>query len=565
MWRRLESLRERTDEWLAPWDETGILRELVTGTRHPGGSLEFLGLLGLIHLLTVSGIHLYALARLCDWAMKRFAVWNEWLPLAWVKLVSHLGTILVWLTAWGLAGARAGMLRPWLVIGSRSAAARAGLRMREWAPLALALAMDTAVGAWRGDLGTSGRWIYALACAGGLMARRSPWAALGSWLLVALLQAWRTGTIALATPLLSAITVPIFAGMIYPALLVACALQGCGLATPALAIAQVCGTATSALTSLLTGAVMQGELLWIVDRLVLAGGLLAGSAALFATPKQRIALLAAMIGIRLGCISVASALSPEATPLAMQVEQLDVGQGDAALVTNQPTWASELRFGMIDSGSERALSDRAWLELLSRRGARRLDWIALTHLDEDHSGGVKRLGRLVPIGCVATAREQIESPRGQRYKQELEHLGIRLTDWSGECVPFPRLAPPHGSGDSKANAYMGAVLIPLEGRGFYLSAGDADAQDEPRIGAWATRLASELPWQAVRILKISHHGSKTSSNPRFIETVRPTEAWISVGAGNTYGHPAVSVIEELRRMNIPVRRTDEEGSLKPRL
>ena len=191
----------------------------------------------------------------------------------------------------------------------------------------------------------------------------------------------------------------------------------------------------------------------------------------------------------------------------------------------------------------------------------RIDWVALTHLDEDHSGGVKRLGRLIPIGCVATAREEIESERGQKYLRDLESLGIRVTDWSGDCVPYPALAPKGGNTHGKANDHMGAVFVPLEGGGFYLSAGDADASAEPRIGAWAAQQLQAHTTVGPRILKISHHGSKTSSNPRFIEQVRPTETWISVGVGNRYGHPSPEVISELERMKLPIRRTDMNGVL----
>lgn len=562
-----ELMRERTDQWIAPWDETGILRELVTGTRHPGGTLELLGTLGFIHLLMASGIHLYALAKIWGWMIKQWAIRADWLPLGWARRARALGEYALWLAAWGLAGARPGMLRPWLVICLRSGAGRLGLRWRRLAPLLVALGLDAAVGAWRGNLASPGRWVYALACAGGLLARSSPGMALGSWVLAAAPLAWRSGTLALATPIVSAITIPVFAGALYPLLLLSAALKTCGLAVLASAVTQACGALASWLAHALAAAVMRGELLWILSRPSLAAGVILAAATLGARRRLRFAALALIIAgrlawaLHLGLYPVASALALDHLPEAASVEQLDIGQGDAALVTSPAGAGDEPRFGMIDSGSEHSLSDRDWIELLSRRGARKIDWIALTHLDEDHSGGVKRLGRLVPIGCVATARELIESPRGSLYKQALERLGIRLTDWSGNCVPYPALAPPSGGEPGKANAFMGAVFVPLRAGGFYLSAGDADAQDEPRIGAWARALASRLPESVPRILKISHHGSKTSSNPRFIEEVRPTEAWISVGAGNHYGHPSAVVLEELRQLAIPVRRTDQEGGI----
>jgi competence protein ComEC len=107
---------------------------------------------------------------------------------------------------------------------------------------------------------------------------------------------------------------------------------------------------------------------------------------------------------------------------------------------------------------------------------------------------------------------------------------------------------------------MSAFFVPLQTGGFYLSAGDATAQDEIRIGTWAA-LQARTALVGPRILKISHHGSKTSSNPQFLKLIAPTETWISVGVGNTYGHPSAVVLDRIARTGIPVHRSDEEGAM----
>jgi hypothetical protein len=182
-----------------------------------------------------------------------------------------------------------------------------------------------------------------------------------------------------------------------------------------------------------------------------------------------------------------------------------------------------------------------------------------------------------------------------------------VADWDEGCVPYPVLGPgdrepePRQENRSKAgknrskvskkrgkanakvpnaanapNAMMSAIFVPLQGGGFYLSAGDADSRAEPRIGRWAALRVNELKVTspapnhgpldftiAPRILKISHHGSRTSSDPDFLKAIQPTEAWISSGAGNRYGHPSAVVLARLARFGVPVRRTDEEGALQP--
>ena len=121
-------------------------------------------------------------------------------------------TAWAWLVAWLLSGRRAGMLRPWAVVCLRIGARRLGLRWRPLAPLGLSLALDLAVAIIRHNtLNDPGRWTYALACGGALIARSAPGAAIGAWILAALLQAARDGVVALATPALSLITIPLVA------------------------------------------------------------------------------------------------------------------------------------------------------------------------------------------------------------------------------------------------------------------------------------------------------------------------------------------------------------------
>lgn len=575
----IESARERADAWIAPRDHSGVLRELLTGTRPSGGALTLLSLLGFVHLLAAAGIHLYALAGLIHWLLKRVAISWESLPLPWAKRAAATITLAVWLYAWLMGGGRPGMLRPWIVVCLRMGARRLGLRWRRLAPLGLALVVDLAVAIARGELGGAsghGRWVYALACGGGLLARSAPWAAVGSWILAAWLEAAHGGTVALATPILSAVTVPLYAGVLYPLLLLAWSLKCAGFTALGELLGSWCGGISETAVRALTGLAMQDGALWSVGKFALVAGLLISAFLLGTKTRMRIAVLGLVVAIRLG-LSEAQAWHPSPAVRVMRAErvwQLDIGQGDAALVRSKFEGGGK-NFGLIDVGPERALSDRAWLELLSQGGAQRIDWVALTHLDEDHAGGLKRLALLVRIRCVATARGQLESERGRKFREELLRVGVSVKSWESGCVPYPVLGPPQGrvgkssraKANAKANSMMSAVFIPLQGGGFYLSAGDADTRDEPRIGQWAAKLAREGATgefnrpSAPRILKVSHHGSRTSSAPEFLRVVHPTEAWISSGMGNRYGHPMASVLESLSRHGILVRRTDEEGAI----
>jgi competence protein ComEC len=221
---------------------------------------------------------------------------------------------------------------------------------------------------------------------------------------------------------------------------------------------------------------------------------------------------------------------------------------------------------MIDTGAKKALSDLAWLQLLGERQIHHLSWVTLTHLDEDHIGGLTRLAALIPIDCVSISDVEFQSHRGKKLQKSLFKMGMTIQTENHKipCIPFPTLAPTTFS--KKRNKNMTAIFVPLSSGGFYVSAGDASTEDEPRIGQWVAALSKQHPYDqdknSQRILKISHHGSKTSTSLPFLMTIRPSEAWISVGLGNPYQHPSLEVLERLKRFKIPIRRTDRDGALR---
>ena len=127
-----------------------------------------------------------------------------------------------------------------------------------------------------------------------------------------------------------------------------------------------------------------------------------------------------------------------------------------------------------------------WLKIFARRGILKLDWVALTHLDEDHSGGLVNLSRWVHIDCVATSLPELESGRGKNLASLLASTGSSFEPWEKGCVPFPVLGPARKSYQKRAgNQWMSAMVIPLRRGGIYFSAGDASAEDELRFAKWA--------------------------------------------------------------------------------
>jgi competence protein ComEC len=543
-------------EELAPSDPLGISRKLLLDESAEPGATGMLRLLGFAHVLSASGVHLYAASLLLSLLLK-FVLGRLGLSPRVALATSKTLAGVLWTACWILTGLRMGMLRPLVLVAARSLARTLGFRWQTCVPLFLAIAVDVMQALWLGTPVTDGIG-YALAVAGGMAALGGRVGlAFGSWALLALVGAWTSATIAVGTPVLSLLTLPVFSLGIYPLLLMATLPQIWGANEFSYALARVASTGATAWVRGLAVPALAGPDLWVVSKgAILLGAVFAApSAYLWAVrhPARKLACLLA-VALLVGGRQVRRNSWHDSAEGLAHVDQLAVGQGDAALVINAHGSA-----GLIDTGSAHVQGDRAWIETLAKAGVRRLDWVALTHLDEDHAGGLSQLVRLVPVACVESAREQWQDPRGQRLSAMLAQAGVSPDNWNSGCVPYPTLAPaPHEA--RGANAAMGAVWIPLEGGGSYLSAGDATAAQEPRIGRWAARL-SALARDGPRVLKVSHHGSHTSSAPEFLRAYRPTEAWISVGRGNLYGHPHPDVLARLAALGIPVHRTDDEGEL----
>ena len=129
-------------------------------------------------------------------------------------------------------------------------------------------------------------------------------------------------------------------------------------------------------------------------------------------------------------------------------------------------------------------------------------------------------------------------------------LGVRL-DLGSEI--YAELLAPNSTGYQDINDYS-AVLRLVYGKNSFLFTGDAETQSESEM----LHLGSQLK---VDVLKVGHHGSRTSSTLAFLKLVAPTYAVISVGKGNSYGHPTQEALDRLSSIGATVYRTDESGTI----
>jgi len=262
-------------------------------------------------------------------------------------------------------------------------------------------------------------------------------------------------------------------------------------------------------------------------------------------------------------VVVACALVYTAALLAVPLPQdkvvvLDIGQGDSIL---------------IQSGTEQVLVDGGpGMDVLSRLAEempwfdRTVDVLLLTHPQLDHQEGLLHILERYRVGLVVLP-QLASSAQLQRVWISMllaRHIPYRFA-WYGEQVQLADatihlLAPFAGEVATIAqkNLNDGAVVarVDMHGRSFLLTS-DIEAPAEHI-------LLSLVPKELldVDVLKVGHHGSKTSTTPALLTATSPSAAVISVGAGNPFGHPHQQTLDRLRNANIPVWRTDQRGSVR---
>lgn len=244
--------------------------------------------------------------------------------------------------------------------------------------------------------------------------------------------------------------------------------------------------------------------------------------------------------------------SPSSEEL-LRIIYIDVGQGDSALILT-PDGKSML----IDAGE--SASEEKVAEVLEQYGVTFIDMLIATHPHSDHIGGMKYIVENFQIGqfCLPnvahtsqTYEELLLAVQQKKIPTLQAKAGVSFQ--LGDDVSCSVLAPASDSYES-LNDYS-VVLHLSYGSTSFLFTGDAEALSEFEI------LASSSASPEADVLKVGHHGSRTSTSEAFLDAIHPKYAVISCGIGNSYGHPHTEILEALAERGITVYRTDELGDI----
>ena len=234
---------------------------------------------------------------------------------------------------------------------------------------------------------------------------------------------------------------------------------------------------------------------------------------------------------------------------SFQIDFIDVGQGDSALIQ------CDGHYMLIDGGD--ASKSSLIYSYLKTRFIKNIDVMVATHADEDHIGG---LSGALNYSNVGTALCPVTQNDTKAFSNFVKYLNAQ-----GRAITVPRagtsfslgsatvyILGPISKGSESNNDSI--VLRIVYGYASFLFTGDAEIEEENEILNSGQTVQSS-------ILKVGHHGSKSSTSDAFLRKVAPRYAVISVGSDNSYGHPTSEVLSRLRNAGIKVLRTDLQGDI----
>ena len=271
--------------------------------------------------------------------------------------------------------------------------------------------------------------------------------------------------------------------------------------------------------------------------------------------KRFIALFLLLAVLLAGCsfldplVTMPNTGAPTASAETLTVHFLDVGQADCALLECGG------KYLLIDGGNVEDSS--LVVSYLQKQGVQELEAVVCSHAHEDHVGGLPGVLAVFPTKAVYAPTRTYSSKCFDDFVYYTDQQGLSITiPTPGNTISFGGatatvLGPVENYSDTNNTSI---VLMVRFGDNRFLFTGDMETDAENDMLDAGTNVKTD-------VLKVGHHGSNTSTGYRFLYEANPRYAVISVGEGNTYGHPHEEPMSRLRDADVTVYRTDKMGAI----
>jgi len=242
----------------------------------------------------------------------------------------------------------------------------------------------------------------------------------------------------------------------------------------------------------------------------------------------------------------------------LRIDFLDVGQGDSALVTMPDGTTLLVDAGGNTMDSTRRIGETVVSEYLWWRGLSQIDYVLATHADADHIDGLNDVLKNFTVRSALVARCPADDPEFTKFSQTLARTNTYSeTIEAGDVIHFGDVAvsvlwPPAGGEKSTNNDSI--VLRIQYGERSILLTGDIEQAAERSLLTSQQQLHAD-------VIKVPHHGSKTSSTEAFVNVTNPQLAIISVGRTSRFGHPHKEVVERWQSTGATVLTTGHNGTI----
>jgi competence protein ComEC len=262
----------------------------------------------------------------------------------------------------------------------------------------------------------------------------------------------------------------------------------------------------------------------------------------------------------------------------LRIDFLDVGQGDAALITmpdgttllvdggGRPNFGAGTTYGSDDDGESfgrdaRGIGEMVVSEYLWWRGLDKVDYIIATHADADHMDGLNDVMRNFRVRAALVGRAPPSDAEYKRFSQTAESYGVPIhLVGRGDRLQFGAVVievlwPGRAENRDAPSRNDDSVVLRLRfGERRLLLTGDIEKNAE-------SSLVKAEPDLRADVVKVAHHGSKTSSIERFVNAAAPRFAVISVGATSIFGHPHQEVLERWQARGTEILITGRRGTI----